>query len=70
MIKARDMPMLLHLEMMNRGIFAASRGMFVVSTPMTEKEIDKAIKVFESSLKILKPYAAEVVPDVIEEASF
>jgi glutamate-1-semialdehyde 2,1-aminomutase len=65
MIKARDMPMLLHLEMMNRGIFSASRGMFVVSTPMTEKEIDKAIKVFESSLKILKPYAADVVPELI-----
>ncbi|MBL7177328.1 MAG: aspartate aminotransferase family protein [Desulfobacteraceae bacterium] len=66
MIKAKDMPMLLHLEMMNRGIFAASRGMFVVSTPMTEKEIDRAVKAFESSLKILKPYAAEVVPELIK----
>jgi glutamate-1-semialdehyde 2,1-aminomutase len=65
MIKAKDMPTLLHLEMMNRGIFSASRGMFVVSTPMAEKEIDRAIKVFESSLKILKPYAAEVAPELI-----
>ncbi|MBW2061344.1 MAG: hypothetical protein JRI95_07235 [Deltaproteobacteria bacterium] len=41
------------------------RGMFVISTPMTEKEIDKAVKAFESSLEVLKPYAAEAAPGLI-----
>jgi len=33
---------------------------------MTEKEIDKAIKEFELTLDILKPYAMEVTPHLIE----
>jgi glutamate-1-semialdehyde 2,1-aminomutase len=47
----------LHLEMLNRGIYFLHRGMFVISTPMTEKEIDHCVNNFEESLELLKPLA-------------
>jgi glutamate-1-semialdehyde 2,1-aminomutase len=62
---AAELPRLLHLELMNRGVFLASRGQFAVSTPMTEKEIDQALKAFEGTLQVLKPYAAEAAPHLI-----
>ncbi|MFZ5918224.1 MAG: aspartate aminotransferase family protein [Chloroflexota bacterium] len=62
---AGDLPRLLHLEMMNRGIFAASRGMYAISTAMTETEIDRAVEAFEATLRLLKPYAAEAAPHLV-----
>lgn len=56
---------LFHFEMLNRGIFFAPRGMFSISTPMTEKEIAKALEEFEGTLNILKPYIAEVAPALV-----
>lgn len=47
-----------YLEMLNGGIFPAHRGLFVISTVMTEAEIDKAIAVFAHSLDVIKPYMA------------
>ena len=63
---ARELPRLFHLEMMNRGIFMASRGMCAVSTPMTEKEIDRAIDECEATVEMLKPYVAEETPHLIK----
>jgi hypothetical protein len=40
-----------------------NRGMFVVSTPMTEKQIDTCVTNFEAALRMLKPLA-----DVIKAA--
>jgi len=60
MIPYMELMQYLHLEMLNRGIFFLHRGMFTVSTPMTEIEIDKAIEVFEASLELLKPLAAKI----------
>jgi glutamate-1-semialdehyde 2,1-aminomutase len=57
---------LFHFEMLNRGIFFAPRGMFSISTPMIENEVDKAIGEFESTLGMLKPYLAEVRPSLIQ----
>ncbi|MCP4121023.1 MAG: hypothetical protein GY751_04660 [Bacteroidetes bacterium] len=48
---------LLHLEMMNRGVFFMQRGMFNLSTPMTMDEIDKAVNAFGEALTFLKPLA-------------
>lgn len=45
-----------YLTMLNGGIFPAHRGLFVISTVMTEADIDKAISVFEKSLDAIKPY--------------
>lgn len=47
-----------YLTMLNGGIFPAPRGLFVISTVMTEKEIDKAIQVFDHSLDVIAPYLA------------
>ncbi len=50
----------LHLEMLNRGIYFLHRGLFVISTPMTEKEIDYCVNNFEEALQKLKPLADEI----------
>jgi len=64
---AKELPRLLHLEMMNRGVFSATRGMYALSTPMTENEIDQIIEAFAAALQVLKPYAAEKAPHLLIE---
>ncbi|MEN8247034.1 MAG: aminotransferase class III-fold pyridoxal phosphate-dependent enzyme, partial [Thermodesulfobacteriota bacterium] len=59
MISSHELMQYLHLEMLNRGVSFLDRGMFTISTPMTEIEIDKAIEMFEASLELLKPLAVE-----------
>ena len=58
---------LFHLEMHNCCVYAAPRGMFIISTPMTEKEIDMASEAFKSTLALLKPYIAERVPHLMDD---
>lgn len=53
-------------KMINNGLFSAPRGMYVVSTPMTEIEIDGAIRAFEKTLAILKPYIEDKLPHLKE----
>jgi len=60
--KALDLPKLLHLEMMNRGIFSAPRCQYAISTPMSEKEIDVAVDVMSQSLEVVKPYVQKHTP--------
>ncbi len=64
---ARTLPKLLHMEMMNRGIFSAPRGQFTISTPMTAREIDTAVKVMAQSLKVVKPYMVEHTPHLLRD---
>ncbi|MEN8247011.1 MAG: aspartate aminotransferase family protein [Thermodesulfobacteriota bacterium] len=64
-IAAADFLELLHLEMMNRNIYPASRGMIVLSTVMTEEEVDQVIKVFKQTLELLKPFVAEKLPQLV-----
>jgi glutamate-1-semialdehyde 2,1-aminomutase len=59
------LPKLIHLELMNRGIFLASRCQFAVSTPMTEIEIDQAILAFGEALTVVRPYIADEVPHLL-----
>jgi len=56
-----------HLEMLNRGIYFMHRGMFVVSTPMTPKEIDLCVTNFEAALHMVKPLAEEVKNHGLED---
>lgn len=63
--RAGELPRLLHLELLNRGVFAANRGLFNVSTPMTEDDVNAALAAFREALDILKPYAAEVAPHLL-----
>jgi glutamate-1-semialdehyde 2,1-aminomutase len=60
-----DLSALLHWEMLNRGIFFASRGMYVISTPMDEAIIDKVVEEFEGALQVIKPYLADTKPELV-----
>ena len=62
-----DLSAVLHWEMLNRGIFFASRGMYVISTPMDEPIIDKVVEEFEGALQLIKPYVAETKPELLTE---
>jgi glutamate-1-semialdehyde 2,1-aminomutase len=56
---AGEVPRLMHLELMNRGVFCAPRLQFAVSTPMREHEIDRTVQAFGAALAVLKPYIAD-----------
>ena len=62
-----EMSRLLHLEMLNRGIFAAVRGMFCVSTAMTGQEIDGALQAMDGALQLLRPHVAKVAPHLLSD---
>lgn len=62
---AGELPRLLHLEMMNRGVYSAFRGMFVVSTPMTEADIDFALDALAGALDTLTPYVKDIAPHLL-----
>lgn len=57
--------MLLHLCMLRRGIFPASRQMYVISTPMTNAEIDRAVAALTESLEELKPLIEHDYPHLL-----
>jgi glutamate-1-semialdehyde 2,1-aminomutase len=65
--KAGELPRLVHLELMNRGVYSAGRGMFALSTPMTHVDIDKAIASFRETLLMLKPYIADTTPHLLKD---
>jgi glutamate-1-semialdehyde 2,1-aminomutase len=49
---------ILHLSLLNQGIFAAPRGDFYLSTPMSEKEIDRLVNGFHRALIDIKSFLA------------
>jgi len=63
--KAGELPGLVHLQMMNHGVYSAGRGMFALSTPMTPADIDKAVAAFRETLLMLKPYIADELPHLL-----
>jgi len=60
-----DIRALLHLLLMDRGIFAATRGMFNLSTPMGEAELEGVCQAMKGSLEELKPYIEKAAPGLI-----
>jgi glutamate-1-semialdehyde 2,1-aminomutase len=60
-----DISSVLHWEMLNRGVYYASRGMYVVSTAMDEQVIDRAVEAFEGALETIKPYVAATKPGLL-----
>jgi len=60
-----DLRKLMHLELLNRGVFAAPRGLYGLSTPTTENVIDRVIEAFEGTLGVLKPYIVETAPHLL-----
>ncbi len=60
-----DVRTLLFVMLLERGIFPAARGMFNISTPMGEKEVDEAGTALKSCLQELKPYLEKASPELI-----
>jgi glutamate-1-semialdehyde 2,1-aminomutase len=54
-----------HLELINRGIYTAKRGEFIISTPMSEKEVDKGLHGLKETFEFLKPYIEESAPHLL-----
>ena len=42
-----------HINLLNEGIFTADRGTFVVSTVMTDADIEQFVKAFDKSMKMI-----------------
>lgn len=51
---SKEMSALLHMALLNHGIFTSTRNSMCISTPMTQAEVDEAIHAFESALQQLK----------------
>ena len=66
---AGDLPRLVHLEMLNRGLFLSSGLKMCTSTPMNEREVDRALQAFEATLHTLQPYIAQRLPHLREEVA-
>ncbi len=56
---------LVHLSLLNRGVFSAPRGMFAISTPMGKREVEEAISAFADVLAEVRPYIAENAPHLL-----
>ena len=63
--KSGNLSLLLHLELLNQGIFSSSRGMYILSTPMAEEDVDSAVDTFERTLKQLIPCVAKKAPHLL-----
>lgn len=61
----RDVINLFQLCMLNRNVFMPARGFFAISTPTTQKEIDKALAASRDSLLELKPLIEEIAPEIV-----
>ena len=62
----RDILRLFHLAMLNRDVFMPNRGMYNVSMPMTEMEINKAVVATADALSELKPLIKGIAPHLID----
>lgn len=50
---------LMHLSLLNKGIFTIPRGLFILSTAITEEEIDNLVNKIDETLKELLPLIEE-----------
>jgi len=62
-----DIRSILHLLLMDRGIFIATRAAFNVSTAMGEQEIQKVCEALNESLLEMRPYVEKASPDLIAD---
>jgi glutamate-1-semialdehyde 2,1-aminomutase len=62
---AGDLLTLLHLGLLNQGVWIPHRGELAVSTPMKATDIDQAIAVLSEVLRVLKPFVEETAPHLL-----
>jgi glutamate-1-semialdehyde 2,1-aminomutase len=62
---AGELLTLLHLGLLNRGIWIPHRGELAVSTPMDETDVDETIKALSDVLDVLKPIVEQTAPHLL-----
>ncbi len=63
--RAAELPKLMHMELLNRGVFTANRGLMNISTPMDRAVINRIVEAIDGALRRLKPYIEEQVPHLL-----
>ncbi len=56
---------LLQLELLNRGVYTSNRGMFSITTAMSEGDIALALTAVEGALGCLRPYMRATAPRLL-----
>jgi len=56
---------LVHLELLERGIYIAPRGLCALSTPMSAKEVDGFVSAFEEALAAVRPCIEALAPELL-----
>ena len=62
--KYGDLRHLVFLALMERGVLSNEGGLFSISTPMTEKEIDTAVQAVGDVLVALRPFIEQLHPEL------
>jgi glutamate-1-semialdehyde aminotransferase len=57
--------MLLHLGLLNQGIWLPCRGELALSTPMGDGEIDRVLEAVQAVLGLLVPYVEDEAPHLL-----
>lgn len=60
-----EFPELIHLELLNRGIYLSRRGLFTLSTPMTNGHVQVFLDAMHAALCRLRPYIATQLPNLL-----
>lgn len=61
----KDLNTILHLLLMDKGVFFTPRGLFCISTAMGEAEINEIGIAFKSCLLEMKPYIGKRAPELL-----
>ncbi len=64
-VERLDIRSILHLLLLDKGIFVPPRGMFIISTPMGEKEVNEATAAFKKCLLEMKTHIEKVAPELV-----
>jgi glutamate-1-semialdehyde 2,1-aminomutase len=62
-----DLRTIFHLLLLEKGIFAATRAFFNISTPMGATEVNKLMVAVKSSLIEMRPYIENISPYLISD---
>jgi glutamate-1-semialdehyde 2,1-aminomutase len=65
MTQDKDILRLFHLGMLNRDIHMPKRGMYSLSIPMTDAEINKVVAATADTISELKPLIREIAPQLM-----
>ncbi len=60
-----DVQALMHLALLNEGLFTAPRGLWATNTAQTEADIERAVTAFAAALAAARPAVAELAPELV-----